>query len=139
MIDFCSLCAMTLKKLQAQPYFTRFKLLNAFEPFQKPTVPEKPAIVCGISQVQAQTAALGGDVTAGSVTLFADIYAPFTLRDFDFQQAAGNIFKCLCTDTPVSIGADQIRADDDAECFVMRLTITFHDELKLVNNDTVIL
>lgn len=95
MIDFCSLCTMALKKLQAQPYFTRFKLINAFEPFQKPTLPEKPAIVCGISQVQAQTAALGRDVTAGSVTLFADIYAPFTLRDFDFQQAAGNILNAF--------------------------------------------
>lgn len=134
MIDICSICTWVLEKLGEEQYFDDFKLISAFEPLQKPTVPEKPAVVCGISQMQAQTAALGGEVTAGSVTLFADIYVPYTLRGFDFQQAAGKIFSCLCSCAPVSIGAQQISADDDTECFVLRLTVTLSDEINF-NDD----
>lgn len=129
MIEFSNITAQIIEKLSQNEYFDDFKIISAFEPRQKPTVPKKPAVVCGISQADAQTAALGEDVQAGQVTVFADICAPFGLRGFDFQQAAGKVFQCLCSDVPVSIGCGSITADDDSECFVLRLTVTFSDEI----------
>lgn len=129
MIDFNKITAQIIEKLSQNEYFNDFKIISAFEPSQKPTVPKKPAVVCGISQASAQTAALGEDVQAGQITAFADIYAPYNLRGFDFQQTAGKVFQSLCSDVPVSIGCGAITADDDSECFVLRLTVTFSDEI----------
>lgn len=130
MIEFSKITSQIIDKLSQNEYFEGFKLISAFEPRQKPTVPKMPAVVCGISKASAQTAALGENMQAGQVTAFADIYAPFCLRNFDFQQTAVKIFQCLCSDVPVSIGAGAITVDDETECFVMRLTVTFSDEIK---------
>lgn len=127
MIDFGKIIGQMTDRLSEDEYFEDFRLISAFEPLQKPTVPAKPAVICGISQAIAQTAALGEDIQAGQITAFADIYVPFDLRGFDFQQAAGRVFGALCSDTPVSIGVQAVREDNDSECFVMRLTVTFSD------------
>lgn len=134
MIDFGKIIGQMTERLGADEYFDDFKLISAFEPLQKPTVPERPAVICGILQASAQTAALGEDVQAGQITAFADIYVPFDLRGFNFQQAAGRVFCALCSDTPVSIGVQAVREDDDSECFVMRLTVTFSD-MFIFDND----
>lgn len=134
MIDFNKIVSLVLNKLAEDEYFNDFKLISAFDTAQKPTVPKKPAVVCGIVQAQAQAAALGGDVQAGNVTVFADIYVPYNLRGFDFQPAAGRLFADLCGETPVSIGAQAVKADDYSECFVMRLTVTFSDAIIFNNN-----
>lgn len=129
MIDFSKITAQIIEKLSQNDYFENFKMISAFEPRQKPTIPKRPSIVCGISEASAQTAALGEDVLAGQVTAYADIYAPYSMRGFDFLQTAGRIFQCICSDVPVSIGASSITADDESECFVMRLTVTFSDKI----------
>lgn len=134
MIDFSRITGLMLERLGSDAYFDDFKLISAFEPLQKPTVPPKPAVICGILQTSARTAALGEDIQAGQVTAFADIYVPFDLRGFDFQRTAARIFGALCRDMPVSIGAQAVRADDDSECFVMRLTVTFSDMVMFDSN-----
>lgn len=134
MIDFCKIISQMIERIRANDFFNDFSLFSAFEPLQKPTVPQKPAVICGILQASAQTAALGEDIQEGQITAFADIYVPFDLRGFDFQQIAAEIFSTLCKQVPASIGAEAIRADNDSECFVMRLTVTFSD-MFVFNND----
>lgn len=134
MMDFKTITDLVLERIRADAYFHDFKVMSAFAPVQKPTLPEQPAVLCGVLQANAQTAALGEDVQAGQITVFADVYVPFDQCGFDFEHTAGRIFGALCRDTPVSIGANGIRTDEACECFVMRLTVTFsgaltfHDE-----------
>lgn len=135
MIKLDELCSLALDKLRADEYFEGFGLTCAFEPLERPTVPAKPAVVCGIAQVSAQTSALEGECAAGSVSLFADIYIPFDLRGFDIRQAAVRALKCLAARPAVRFEMGQVRADNAAECFVMRVTVAFSGEISLLPAD----
>ena len=125
MIKLDELCSLALDKLRADEYFEGFGLTCAFEPLERPTVPAKPAVVCGIAQVSAQTSALEEECAAGSVSLFADIYIPFDLRGFDIRQAAVRALKCLAARPALRCEIAPVRADNAAECGLMRVTVAF--------------
>ena len=84
MMDFKTITDLVLERIRADAYFHDFKVMSAFAPVQKPTLPEQPAVLCGVLQANAQTAALGEDVQAGQITVFADVYVPFDQCGFDF-------------------------------------------------------
>lgn len=90
--------------------------------------------VIGVKGTVRERSSKNANLSTGDIEVFADVYVPFDQCGFDFEHTAGRIFGALCRDTPVSIGANGIRADEACECFVMRLTVTFsgaltfHDE-----------
>ena len=92
MMDFKTITDLVLERIRADAYFHDFKVMSAFAPVQKPTLPEQPAVLCGVLQANAQTAALGecackvkGKVCEATAQVE---------ENFVFSSAALNAFSC---------------------------------------------
>lgn len=131
MIDCTEIVSELAGKLKACEYFADKKVFAARQSKQKPTVPDKAAVVCGIAQIKARDVSLGQNIKAGEISVFADVCAPFHMRGFDFEQAAQEIIRAWCgAQTPAAISVSEVRADADMQCFIMRVGVAFSDLLK---------
>lgn len=131
MIDCKMLVPGLIKKLREREFFKNITVVQAYSKLQKPTVPVGPVVVCGILSIHSQDVSLGQNIKAGEVSVFADICVPFHIRDFDFQEAAQEVFGTFCRDIPAGLSASEITVNTDMQCFVMRLTVTFSDALRI--------
>ena len=127
MINADKIVAQFIELLEQNEYFADKKIVSAFTRSIKPTVMKRVYIACGMLELNADNVALGEEVKAGSVKLFADIYVPWKITDFDIQQAVCKIVKSAEDFCISSVYASEQYQDSDTQCIVQRVVLTISD------------
>lgn len=118
-----------IAKIRANQYFSDKKVVCAYPYSVKPTVLKKVVVAAGIKEIHLSDASVGQNVKAGSYSVFADAFIPFALSDTVPRQIVSEICKSVIKDNIVSVYVSEIKASRTAQCLVLRMDLTFNDEL----------
>lgn len=127
MINAEKIVSELIEVLEQNEYFSDKNIVPAFTRAVKPTVMKRVYIACGMLELNADNSAVGEDVKAGSVKLFADIYVPWKITDFDMQQAVCKIVSGVEGFCITSVYAGEQYQDSDTQCIVQRVVLTISD------------
>lgn len=129
MINAEEIVSDVMKKLQKDDYFSDKKIVTAFTRAVKPTVMKQVYVACGLREINVENAAVGEYLKSGNVKIFAEIYVPWRITDFDMQKAVCKIAKCTEDMGISSVYAGTPYQDSDTQCIVQTVEFTFSDML----------
>ncbi len=135
MIRVDNLISGLIEKIKADEFFADIAVGKSYGAVVKPTCPVRAAIVCGLVCGSVQSTALEQDIKSGSITLFADIYVPWSMKDFDVQQAVSRICAAAYEENVSGIKLNEVRSHTKAQCIVQRAEITYSDAFELTGGD----
>ncbi len=135
MIRVDNLISGLIEKIKADEFFADIAVDKSYGAVVKPTCPVRAAIVCGLVCGSVQSTALEQDIKSGSITLFADIYVPWSMKDFDVQQAVSRICAAAYEENVSGIKLNEVRSHTKAQCIVQRAEITYSDAFELTDGD----
>lgn len=132
MIEAKSLVSNLVERIKADDFFQNTSVCRAYGTELKPTCSAGAVIVCGTVSADIQNAAIEQDIKAGSVTLFADIYVPWNMKNYDMQQAVARICAAAYSDNAVGVKLNEARSHKKAQCIMQRAEITYSDVFDLI-------
>lgn len=135
MTNVDSLVSDLIEKIKADEFFADITVGKSYSAAVKPTCPARAAVVCGFVGGSVQNTALEEDVKAGSITLFADIYVPWSMRGFDMAQAVSRICAAAFSDNVCAVKLNEAHSHTKAQCFVRRTEITYSDIFEFAGGD----
>lgn len=118
-------------RLKLNAYFDDKKIMRAFPHSVKPTLPRRAAVVAGIKEIALDEASIGENVKRGSISIYANIYIPFTLNGVNAEKIVCQICKSIDDFNIASIRVSETAPDMKTECYVTKTVFTFNDEFML--------
>ena len=132
MTDVDSLLSELIEKIKADEFFAD---ITVGKTYGAATCPERATVICGFVGGSVQNKALEQDIKAGSITLFADIYVPWSMHGFDIAQAVSRICAAAYSDNVSAVKLNEAHSHTKAQCFVRRTEITYSDIFKFAGGD----
>lgn len=130
MIKAANIVSDFISRIKADDYFGDITVTRAFPNVIKPTLLGKAAVAAGIKEINIEETSLGQNVKAGSTSIFADIYVPFSFEKERLEEIAFRICACTADMNIVSIEISEISVNKAAACYTMRVVFTFSGGLE---------
>ena len=118
-----------IEKIKADKYFNDIQVTRAYPNAIKPTLLKNAVVAVGIKEINVDENSLGENIKAGTVSLFANIYVPYSFDKGNFEKIVFRICSIASDFNIVSVNISEISTNSVAECFVMKAVFTFNNEI----------
>lgn len=135
MTDVDSLLSELIEKIKADEFFADITVGKSYGAAVKPTCSERATVICGFVGGSVQNTALEQDIKAGSITLFADIYVPWSMHGFDIAQAVSRICAAAYSDNVSAVKLNEPTRTQRQQALFRRTEITYSDIFKFAGGD----
>lgn len=129
MINAGSIVPDFIEKIKANKYFDNIQVVRAYPNVIKPTLLENAVVAVGIKEINVDESSLGESIKAGTVSLFTNIYVPYSFDKGNFEKIVFHICGIASDFNIVSVNVSEISVCSAAECFVMKAVFTFNNEI----------
>ena len=118
-----------IELITADEYFKDIQILRACPGGIKSTLLENAVVAVGLKEINVEDSSLGESVKTGTISVFANIYVPYSFDKSNFEKIVFRICRNVAEFNIVSVNISEITANSASECFVMKVVFTFNDEL----------
>lgn len=131
MMNIKALLMNVVDTLKADPFFDDIKLVRAYPYMTKPTMPEEAIIAISIGEVKLKPCHIGEDSLMIELSLWTDIYVPFSLGTELGCDIFSRLCECVGRISPKCISSSRMVADKESGCYLLQCEITFDRELEV--------
>ncbi|MDE6123947.1 MAG: hypothetical protein K2G22_01785 [Eubacterium sp.] len=124
-----------IELITADEYFKDIQVTRAYPGVIKPTLLKNAVVAVGIKEINVEDSSLGENVKTGSISVFANIYVPYSFDKSNFEKIVFRICSNVAEFNIVSVNVSEITANSASECFVMKAVFTFNNELCFRNDE----
>ncbi|MDE7124220.1 MAG: hypothetical protein K2N83_01855, partial [Eubacterium sp.] len=108
-----------IELITADEYFKDIQVTRAYPGVIKPTLLKNAVVAVGIKEINVEDSSLGENVKTGSISVFANIYVPYSFDKSNFEKIVFRICSNVAEFNIVSVNISEITANSASECFVM--------------------
>lgn len=118
-----------IELITADEYFKDIQIIRAYPGVIKPTLLKNAVVAVGMKEINVEDSSLGENVKTGTISVFANIYVPYSFDKSKFEKIVFRICRNVAEFNIVAVKISEITVNSASECFVMKVVFTFNDEL----------